>query len=179
MKIVSNNGKWYLLNDKDKETTLTPLDKNKIYSIKNQTQTVRTYQANKALHKYFSLVAEALNDAGYSVQYILYKKKNDLIEKLLDWLYDKIKIKLILKAKDRILSEEEVSIPWTGENVKNLLWRTLQLALINKESTTKIDSKDIDIIYKTLDKLLSEKYGLESIDFPSEESMIFKQNYGG
>jgi len=179
MKIISNNGKWYLLNDKEKETTLTPLDENKVYTVTKQNQTVRTYQANKALHKYFSLVAEALNDAGYSVQYILYKKKNDLIEKLLDWLYDKLKNKLILKVKDRILGEEDVSISWTGENVKNLLWRTLQVALTNKESTTKIDSKDIDIIYKTLDKLLSEKYGLDSIYFPSEDSMILKQNYGG
>lgn len=34
----------------------------------------RTEKQNAALHKYFELVAEAMNDAGYSVQAVLQKK---------------------------------------------------------------------------------------------------------
>jgi len=173
MKIINNKGKWYLLDDKE-DILLTPLDENKVYEIKSSTQTVRTYQSNRALHKYYSLVAESLNDAGYSVQFVLNKKRNEKIEKVLNWLYEKIPINIILTVKDKILGYTYTDISWTTENVKNLLWRTLQKALVGKESTTKISSKDIDVIYKYLDKYLSEKYGIESIDFPSEESIIFK-----
>ena len=38
----------------------------------------RTIQQNKALHKYFELVAEALNDAGYDIQKTIVHAKIDI-----------------------------------------------------------------------------------------------------
>jgi len=108
---------------------------------------------------------------------VLNKKRNDNIEKVFDWLYKKIPNELIVDVKEKILGHTDTPISWTTENVKNLLWRTFQKVLVDKESTTKISSKDIDVIYMHLDKYLFENYRIDSIDFPSEESMIFKQNY--
>jgi len=177
MKIINNSNVWYLLDDSKEEIVLTPLDITKVYSVTKQSQTVRTLQANKALHKYYSLTAIALNDAGYSVQHVLNRKRDKKIEEVMNWLYEKLNSDLILKVKEKILGHSDVKISWTGENVKNLLWRTFQKALVDKESTTQISSKDIDIIYKELDKYLTVSYGIESIDFPSAESMIFQQNH--
>lgn len=38
----------------------------------------RTSQQNKALHKYFSLVADALNDAGYDIKKTIVRYKIDI-----------------------------------------------------------------------------------------------------
>jgi len=175
MKIISTSGKWYLMDDSNADVVLTPLDENKVYSIIKTTQTTRSYTANRALHKYFAIVAELLNDAGYSVQYVLNRKRDSKIEKVMDWLYNKTGSELVIKVKEKILSHTDTQISWTGENVKNLLWRPFQKALTSKESTTKISSKDIDLIHRELDKYLSTTYGIESVPFPSIENMLFEQ----
>ncbi len=177
MKITNSKGKWYLLDDRKDEIVLTPLDENMTYATTKQSQKTRTYLANAALHKYFSLTATALNDAGYSVQYVLNRKRDAGIEKAMTWLHEQIGDDRVIKVKDKILSHKDASISWTGENVKNLLWRTFQKALVGKESTTQINSKDIDLIHRELDKYLSTTYGIESIPFPSQEELIFQQNY--
>lgn len=96
----------------------------------------RTLQQNKALHKYFELLSEALNDAG-----------------------------LDMKATLR----PEIDIPWTPENVKNNLWRPIQKALLNKESTTELDKVDPSLVYEILNRNLAEKFGIH-VPFPSEDN---------
>lgn len=46
---------------------------------------IRTTDQNRAMHKYFSLLATALNDAGLTVQHVLTKKVE------LDWTQNMIK----------------------------------------------------------------------------------------
>lgn len=101
----------------------------------------RTTQQNRALHKYFSLVAEALNDAGLDLRKVL---------------------------------KPEIEIPWSAETVKNYLWRSVQQAQLNKESTADLTTKEIDLVYDTLNRFLSEKFGI-SEPFPSIEEIINKQ----
>ena len=57
----------------------------------------RTYTQNKAIHAYFTLVAQELNDAGYTVQLVL-KEKMDL-----DFTPDMVKELLWRPAQQAIL----------------------------------------------------------------------------
>jgi len=95
----------------------------------------RTLRQNRALHKYFSMLADALNDAGLDMKKTL---------------------------------KPEIEIPWTPENVKNHLWRPIQEAYLTKESTTELETPDVQKVYKVLDRYLAEKHGV-SIAFPCDE----------
>jgi hypothetical protein len=69
----------------------------------------------------------------------------------------------------------EVDIPWSKETVKEFIWRPIMIAQLNKKSTTELTTKEIDKIFETLSKHLGEKLGIQ-IDFPSIESLLYKQN---
>jgi hypothetical protein len=61
------------------------------------TEIKRTQTQNKALHKYFELLAQALNEAGYTVQLVLKEKME------LDWDKDMVKDLLWRSAQQAIL----------------------------------------------------------------------------
>jgi len=65
------------------------------------------------------------------------------------------------------------SIPWSEHSVKEHLWRQMQIALIQEESTKYIDSKDINLIMKVLMKNLGEKFGVY-IPFPCKDGKEFE-----
>lgn len=104
--------------------------------MKELTPQQRTIQQNKAMYKYFALLAKALADAG-------------------------------LDAKKTL--KPEVSIPWTPEMCKDLLWRPIQKAMTGKESTTELDTVEPSQIHAVLDLHLSERFGI-TVPFPSEEN---------
>ena len=101
----------------------------------------RTIRQNNALHKYFELLAEELNEAGLDMKKTL---------------------------------KPSIDIPWDKHGVKEYLWRPIQEAMLGKKSTTKLNTKEIDKIYDTLNRHLSERFGL-TVLFPSSEENIFKQ----
>ena len=100
----------------------------------------RTIQQNKALHLYFQLVADCLNEAGLDIK--------------------------------KVLAENPIDIPWSKEAVKEFLWRPVQKIHLNKPSTTELSTKDIDIIFDTINRFLAG-YGIHE-DFPSIESIMEK-----
>ncbi len=102
----------------------------------------RTTQQNKALHKYFELVAEALNNAGLDMRKTL---------------------------------KPSVEIPWTGDTIKNYLWRPIQTEYLGKKSTTELTTKDIDKIYDILNRHLGEKFGITE-PFPSLDGLILHED---
>lgn len=67
--------------------------------------------------------------------------------------------------------KQDAEIPWTPELVKEFLWRPLQNALLNKESTTELTTKEIDEVLDVLTRHLGEKLGI-SVEFPSVDSLI-------
>lgn len=67
-----------------------------------------------------------------------------------------------------------VEIPWTATTIKDFLWRPVMKAQLGKTSTTQMTTKDIDRVYDTLNRHLSEKFGL-TISFPSIESVMIAQ----
>lgn len=68
----------------------------------------------------------------------------------------------------------EVEIPWTPENIKNLIWKPIMEAQLGKKSTTEMNTKDIDVVFDTINRHLGEKFGLE-IRFPSIDSLILNE----
>ena len=93
----------------------------------------RTPQQNKAIHKYFSLVSDALNDAG-------------------------LDMRAVLKA--------DADLPWTPESVKTYIWKAVQDAMLDKESTTALTPKEVNEIYEVVDRHLSNTFNLH-VEFPS------------
>lgn len=102
---------------------------------------LRTTQQNKALHVYFRLLADTLNEAGLDQRKVL---------------------------------KPSIDIPWDAKSIKEQLWRPIQNAQIHKKSTKDLETTEIDKIYDTLNRHLSEKFGV-SVPFPSEEELF----YGG
>ncbi len=98
----------------------------------------RTLKQNRALHLYFTMVADTLNEAGLDMRAVL---------------------------------NPEVEIPWSGNTVKDFMWRPIQTIQLQKKSTTELTTKDIDKIYDTMNRHLA-KHGVH-IPFPSieEQSM--------
>lgn len=148
MTIVKHGKEWYLLEEKNDDIVMTPLDKERAYPLKDKTLNARTTKQNASLHKYYALVSKSLNDGGFTIQKV---------------------VALFKKA----------GISWTMLAVKDVIWRNIQIAVTGKVSTTKLNSDEVTKVYKNVDFYLTDKVGIESIDFPSIESMIFKENYKG
>ena len=67
-----------------------------------------------------------------------------------------------------------IEIPWSGPSVKEYLWRPIQTAQLNKQSTTELTTVEIDQVFDTINRHIGEKFGLH-IPFPSIEDIILKQ----
>lgn len=93
----------------------------------------RTLTQNRAIHKYFELLADELNGAGFDM---------------------------------RVMLKQSVDIVWTPNSVKNYLWRPIQNAMTDKESTAKLTSREVSEVYEVLSRELSEKKGIY-IAFPA------------
>lgn len=62
----------------------------------------------------------------------------------------------------------KMEIPFTKENVKELLWRTAQKRMYNKESTTALLKQgEIDDIVDVMNRFLGENFHIEYIPFPN------------
>jgi len=77
------------------------------------------------------------------------------------------------KLNDAGLGIKEVitiDVPWTMENVKNLLFKRIMLRMFNKKSTTKLDKNtgEIDKIHDVLMRELGQEHGIEYHDFPHD-----------
>lgn len=62
----------------------------------------------------------------------------------------------------------KVDIEWTPTSVKDLLWRPIQEAVLDKKSTTKLNKDEITKVYDVLNKALGEKFGF-SLEFPTRD----------
>lgn len=69
-----------------------------------------------------------------------------------------------------------IDIPWNAKTIKEYLWRPIQQAQLDKESTTELTTKDIDDIFDTLNRHLGEKLGVH-VTFPSIDEVIIQQMF--
>ena len=68
----------------------------------------------------------------------------------------------------------EIDIAWNDYMVKEYLWRPLQKAILGKQSTTELTTKEIDKVFDTLTRHLGQKLGIE-LQFPSIETLMMEQ----
>lgn len=66
----------------------------------------------------------------------------------------------------RHVLNQNIDIPWTPENVKNHLWRPVQIGYLEKESTAELSTDEICKIYEFLNRHLSVCLGV-SVSWPS------------
>jgi len=95
----------------------------------------RTLTQNRAMHKFFEMLAKDLNTAGLDMKRTL---------------------------------KPSVEIPWTPVTVKEYLWKPIQDAMLEKESTTELSTKEVNEVYETLIRHLGEKFGITTV-FPKIE----------
>ena len=62
-----------------------------------------------------------------------------------------------------------VDIPWSSETVKEYLWKPIQNAQLMKQSTKDLTTKEIDLVYDTLNRHLGQTTGV-TIEFPSQDT---------
>lgn len=105
-----------------------------VYEVDIKNIDTRTLVQNRALHKYFSLLAQTLNNAGLSVSKTI-----------------------------------KIDVEWTQHTTKELLWKPIQKATLNKTSTTKLNRDEISQVYDTLNRALSLKFGV-SVAFPCRDN---------
>jgi len=63
----------------------------------------------------------------------------------------------------------EITTPYTPEIVKNFFWRPIQIALFDIESTTKINTHQINQIIDVITKFFGDKGVM--VEFPSIETL--------
>ena len=85
----------------------------------------RTLQQNKALHKYFQMVADDMNQAGYDAQQVI-----------------------------------SLPIQLTGAIVKDQIFKPIMNALQEKESTTELETVDVDPVVQNMQRALAQKFGI-------------------
>lgn len=90
----------------------------------------RTSVQNAALHKYFDLLAESLNEGGLDQK------------------------KVLSKIKDG------VDIPWSKESIKQSLWHPMQQAIIGQQSTTKLTTTQVSHVYEILNRWTAQTFGI-------------------
>ena len=60
----------------------------------------------------------------------------------------------------------EVDIPWTKESVKEHLYKPILKVMLDKDSTTEMDTVNPSEVYQVLDRHLAEKFGI-TVEWPS------------
>ena len=63
----------------------------------------------------------------------------------------------------------DIEVPWTKDLVKEYLWRPIQEAMTEKESTTDLTTVEPSEIHTVLSRHLGEKFGIY-VPWPSQES---------
>lgn len=59
-----------------------------------------------------------------------------------------------------------VEVPWSKMTVKEYLWKPIEKAMLEKESTEDMTNKEVSEVYEVLNRHLSTKLGV-SVPFPS------------
>lgn len=67
---------------------------------------------------------------------------------------------------------EDVDVPWTQASVKEYLWRPIQEAMTQKESTTEITTLEPTAIHSVLSRHLAQKLGVQCPEWPKREQEV-------
>lgn len=65
-----------------------------------------------------------------------------------------------------VLETKTVSVEWSMVSVKEVIWRPIQLALFDKESSTQLETDQVSKVYEQIARHLSENLNITQ-SFPS------------
>ena len=105
----------------------------------------RTGLQNSALHLYFNMLADALNDAGLDMIAVMSK------------LF------------------KQPALPWSPVAVKERLWREVQKHVYGTDSTTKLDTDQVSVVYEALNVATTQKLGV-GVNFPERLMQMYEQD---
>jgi hypothetical protein len=91
------------------------------------------------------------------------EKQNNALHQYLTWLADALNDAGLDQRK---VLKPEVDIPWTKTSAKEFLWKPIQEALTNKESTKDADRVEYSKVKDVLERHLAQKFGLPPIPWP-------------
>jgi len=94
-------------------------------------------------------------------------KQNDAIHKYFDLLAEALSD---AGFDVRKTLRHDIDIPWDGELIKKLIWKTVQETMTDKKSTSKLDTKEVSEIYEVINRHTASKFGV-SVPFPSREAL--------
>ena len=100
---------------------------------------------NSAIHLYLGNLAKALNDAGWDMVAVL-----------------------------KVLSAN-VKIPWSMQAAKERLWAVVQKNTYDTDSTTKLDTDQVSVVYEALNQVTSEKLGV-GVQFPDKFLKMYEED---
>ncbi len=150
----------------------------------------RTNLMNASLHRFLSLLAESLNDAGWTVRKFLNAPVMYAIEKARVRLQSKeflsktfVGVKDTPQMIDAIFSviDEEIQkapgleAPWSTHTTKELLWRPIYTSLEGLESTADADTTQYSETHKVINQVMGERYQINYIPWPSQQSLMDQQ----
>ena len=76
----------------------------------------------------------------------------------------------------KVVLKPSYQVWWTPELVKENLWKPMQKAIFQKESTTELETSEVTKVYEAIAKGLGEKFGVE-IEFPSADEINKWEHY--
>ena len=68
-----------------------------------------------------------------------------------------------------VLQVKSVDVPWTKETVKEVLYKPIAAAMLEKDSTTELDTAEISKVWDVLNRHLGENFGV-TVEFPDNNS---------
>jgi len=74
-----------------------------------------------------------------------------------------------------VLAVKNVDVPWTKESVKEVLFRPIMEAMIEKESTTDLETTEVSEVWDVLVRHLGENFGV-TVPFPSDEPPMISED---
>ena len=133
----------------------------------------RTILQNRALHKFLTLVAEALNASGWSYWAVLFRKTAFQIlakrKEISESEFSPDYKKGYLQALDHIQETlPKAGVDWTMELVKENMWKPIQASQTGKNSTAEADRSDYKITYENLNRVLGSEFGVH-VPWPVEK----------
>ena len=136
----------YAAMDKEDEKALAG---QKVLALDMKTgKSKRTALQNRSIHQYFTMLADALNDAG------------------LDMIAAMAKL------------SRKTAIPWTPLAIKERLWRPVQQSMTSKGSSTKLETGEIGVVYEALNRATSERLGVSVSFPDRLHKLYESENYG-
>lgn len=106
----------------------------------------RTIRQNSSLHLLFRQIALELNERGMGQRVVV-----DLLSNY-------------------------ATVPWSERTVKVIIWHTLQKAVLLKESTTQLTTKEVDEVFEVMNREIFVPMGIE-LPFPSILEVMLQNKY--